>query len=381
MDSDVSAVAKALIDRLPRAGGTEAGAFAVRIEGGQAAVIGAGEPVATLVVKDRRALDALRRQDALAVGQAYLAGSLDVHGDMSRLLALRDVFHDRHPLRFLLRFVRPRLLGQAASDRDWIARHYDEDPDFYLTFLDKRHRAYSQAVFASEDDSLEDAMTRKLDFSLDAIEAKPGDRVLDIGAGWGAFTEYAGSRGVRVTSLTVSEPSRRFVQDIIDRDGLPCRVLSEHFLDHRTDQPYDAIVNLGVTEHLPDYAGTLAHYQRLLKPGGKVYLDASATRRKYDVSTFFERYIFPGNGSPLCLHDYIACLSRTPLQVEAVLNDRLNYMWTTRHWAESLDRNRESIEARWGLAHYRRFQLYLWGCVDGFRRDLLQAYRIVLRRP
>jgi cyclopropane-fatty-acyl-phospholipid synthase len=199
-----------------------------------------------------------------------------------------------------------------------------------------------------------------------------------VGGGWGAWTEYAGSRGIQVTSLTISEASERFINGLIDRLRLPCRVVREHLFAHQPAEKYDAIVNLGVTEHLPDYPRTLQKYASLLKPGGRVCLDASATRRKYAVSAFFERHIFPGNGSPVCLHDYLGAVAQSPFSVLAVHNDTHNYELTTRHWAERLDAHRELIEHRFGLQQYRRFQVYLWGCVDGFRRDVVQAYRWVL---
>ncbi|HEX5724101.1 MAG TPA: class I SAM-dependent methyltransferase [Longimicrobiaceae bacterium] len=362
-------------------GGGAAPAFALQLAGGPTAVFGRGEPEVTVVANDPSGVAALSTLDLRRVGEAYLAGSLDVLGDIRRVLAARDLFRDRHPLLFLYRFVRPLLYGQVRIDRAGIAHHYDEDPDFYLLFLDGRHRCYSQAVFAHDGEPLEEAMSRKIDYAIEQTGLRPGERVLDIGGGWGAFVEHAGRKGIRVTSLTISEPSRRYIQALIDREGLPCEVRLEHFFDHRPAEPYDAVVNLGVTEHLPDYPRSLRRYHDLLKPGGRVYLDASATRVKNDVSTFFERYIFQGNGSPLCLHDYLTALSRTPLEVEVVLNDRVNYLRTTRAWAERLDRHREEVERRWGKAQYRRFQVYLWGCVDGFERDLIQAYRLVLRRP
>ena len=353
---------------------------ALQLSGQPATVLGRGEPAATLVVNDPRGIAALSTLDILRIGEAYLAGSLDVVGDLSRLLALRDLFTDRHPLRFLYRFIRPMLFGQLKSDRGFIAEHYDADPEFYLMFLDQRHRCYSQAVFAHAHESLEDAMTRKLEFALESIGARPGDRVLDIGGGWGAFVEFAGRRGIHVTSLTISEPSRRFIQDMIDRAQLPCEVRLEHFFEHRPREPYDAIVNLGVTEHLPDYPATVRRYHALLKPGGHVYLDASAARVRNDLSSFFERHIFRGNGTPLHLPDYVAAVARSPMQLLTVIDDRENYRLTTHHWGERLDRRREDVERTWGRAQYRRFQIYLWGCVDGFRRDELQAYRLVLRR-
>jgi cyclopropane-fatty-acyl-phospholipid synthase len=354
----------------------------IRGPDGSMATVGDGPAEATLVIRDRWGAEALRRLDSLAAGEAYLRGSLDVEGDFARILSLRGIlFRNRHPVLSLMRFVRPWVLGQVASDRAAIAEHYNEDPDFFTLFLDQRHRAYSQGVYEHEDDPLEDAISRKMEFAVESAGIRPGDRVLDIGAGWGAFTEFGGKRGIRVTSLTISPQSRDYVQGVIDRDGLPCRVRMEHLLEHQPEEPYDAIVNLGVTEHLPDYAGTLKKYHDLLKPGGKVYLDASATRRKYRVSAFFERHIFRGNGTPLCLHDYLTAVAQSPMEVETVINDRENYMLTTRAWAQNLDRHRETIEARWGAAQYRRFRVYLWGCVDGFRRDVIQAYRWVLRKP
>ena len=317
----------------------------------------------------------------MRVGGAYLDGHLDAEGDLAELLNLRAILTDRHPLQYVGKFVRPLLRGQVRSDAGYIEHHYESDPDFFLSFLDRRHRAYSQGVFEHPDEPLEDGITRKLDYALDAIGVGPGARVLDIGGGWGAFVEYGGQRGLHVTSLTISEASRRFVQGIIDDQGLPCEIRREHFFAHRPDRPYDAIVNLGVTEHLPDYARTLAAYRNLLRPGGRVYLDASAARRKNRVTTFFENQIFRGNGSPLSLKDYVAALSRSPMELEVVLNDRVNYGITTRRWAENLDAARSSIEERWGSRQYRLFRIYLWGCVDGFSRDVIQAYRLVLRKP
>ncbi|MBW3571552.1 MAG: class I SAM-dependent methyltransferase [Gemmatimonadetes bacterium] len=373
-------VVKGLQERYVGGGNDGRPAIALRTEEGPLRVFGGGEPQATLVVRTRAGLAALASMDHAAAAEAYVAGDLDVDGDLTRVLALRDAFTDRHPLAYLMRFVKPLVRGQVRADRSAIPEHYDRDPEFFLSFLDTRHRCYSHGFFAHADEPLEDAITRKLDFALEAVNAKPGDRILDIGGGWGAMAEHAGRRGIRVTSLTISEPSRRFIADLIARQMLPCEVRMEHFFEHRPAEPYDGIVNLGVTEHLPDYARTLAHYDALLKPGGKVYLDASAGRKKYDVSAFLERHIYRGNGSLLCLHQYLQAVAASPWEPERVGNDRDSYGLTTRHWAMNLDRARDRIEARWGTAVYRLFRLYLWGCTDAFERGLTQAYHLILRR-
>lgn len=354
--------------------------LALRTEDGPLRVFGSGEPEATLVVRGRPGMAALRSLDRTVIAEAYVAGHLDVEGDFLRVLPLRSGLDERHPLAFLMRFIRPLLVGQVRADRMAIPEHYDRDPEFFLSFMDRRHRAYSHGFFAHDDEPLEDAVGRKLEFALQAVGARSGDRVLDIGGGWGAMTEFAGRRGIRVTSLTISDPSRRYIQALIDREKLPCEVRMEHFFEHRPAERYDAIVNLGVTEHLPDYPRTLAHYDALLKPGGRVYLDASAGRRKHFYDAFFERYIFRGNGGLMCLHEYLTAVAGSPFEAELVGNDRRNYALTTRHWAQNLERARDEVVRRWGEAAYRVFRLYLWGCVDGFESGLIDAYHVVLAR-
>jgi len=365
-------------NRVPREGRPT---LALKTDEGPLRVFGQGEPAATLVVRNGAGMAALASMDLTEVAEAYVRGDLDVEGDLMQVLPLRTSFNDKHPLRFLMRFMRPLLRGQVAADRAAVPAHYDRDHDFYLAFLDARHRCYSHGFFSDPDEPLEDAVTRKLDFALDAVGARPGDRILDIGGGWGAMTEHAGKRGIRVTSLTISEMSQRFLTELIERERLPCEVRMEHFLEHRPAERYDAIVNLGVTEHLPEYERTLAHYDALLRPGGKVYLDASASRKRWEVSTFLERHIYRGNGRLLCLHEYLQAVAASPFEAELVINDRVSYALTTRHWAMNLDRNRDRVIAAGGMAGYRLFKLYLWGCVDGFERDLIQAYHLVLSRP
>lgn len=355
--------------------------FRVTLDDGAVHAFGSGEPAFSITVRDAEGRAALASADETRVALAYLAGHLDFTGDLLTLLGLRSLLTDRHPLRELWsKFVHPVVFGQERSDEKWVAEHYDVDSDFYLGFLDSR-RCYSHGLFEHPDEPLDDAILRKLDFALDAVGARTGQRVLDIGAGWGSMTEHAGRRGIEATSLTISGPSEQYVQRLIDEQGLPCRVVRRHFLEYESDEPFDAIVNLGVTEHLPDYTATLARYRRLLRPGGRVYLDACSSRKKFPFSSFVYRFIFPGNASPLCLHDYLTEVAKTPFEVLAVYNDRESYRLTCLRWAENLERSRDEIVQRWGQPLFRRFQLYLWGCVEAFSRDAIGAYRLVLQLP
>jgi cyclopropane-fatty-acyl-phospholipid synthase len=355
--------------------------FAVRAPDGQTRTRGGGTASFTLGAKNSAGMTALNSLDSLAIAESYLDGNVDLEGDLESALRMRDLFSDPHPLVSAWHMVRPKIFGQSRMDKQHISHHYDIDAEFFLSFLDKRHRCYSHGVFASDEESLEEGITRKLNFAVDSVEVKPGARVLDVGGGWGAFTEYGGRKDLRVTSLTISRESEKFLTELIAREKLPCEVRFEHLYDHKPTEKYDAIVVLGVTEHLPDYDRSLRVYQSLLKPGGKVYLDASAARKKYDLGSFLVKHIYPGNGSTMCLHDYLRAVSLSPFHLEGVYQDRHSYALTARHWAERFDAAREQIEARWGRSQFRKFQLYLWGTAEGLKNDRLQAYRVVLALP
>ena len=318
---------------------------------------GNGAPALTIVVNDKTGVSALASLDATTIIEAYMYNHISITGDLESLFAFRGITSDNHALRYAWSLLKPLLFGQTKMDRSGIAAHYDYSREFYMSFLDKRHRCYSQAVFQQDDEALEDAMTRKMEFALNAIDAKPGDRVLDIGGGWGAFTEHAGKRGVKVTSLTISKESEKFLNDLIQDQKLPCDVVNCHLYEYEPGMKYDALVNLGVTEHLPDYAKSLAIYQKLLKPGGKMYLDASACREKYKFHSFIYRHIYPNNCSPMCLHDYLTKLAATPFQLRGVWDDRNSYYLTAKHWAQNLERCREEIVADIGETLFRKFQV------------------------
>lgn len=356
-------------------------AFAVQFQNGPPNVFGHGEPAFTIVASDEAGEKALGSLDQFQVAVAYLEGHLDVNGDMQSALSIRALFNDFHPITWVSKYVASHVGLGARHDSRSISAHYDREPDFFLTFLDSRHRCYTQGAFATDDEPLEDAMTRKMDIALRSIGVGPGDHVLDVGGGWGAFLEYAAKQGVRVISLTLSRESEAYLTELVAREGLPATVVRQHLLRYQTEDRFDAIVNMGTTEHLPDYRASLRKYRELLKPGGAVYLDALAMRSKLRLSTFFTRYIYPGASTPLVLHDYLAKVARSPFEVTEIHDERHNYYLTCRAWAQRLDAARDEVERRWGMDLYRRFRIFLWGSAAAFQSNQVQAYRWLLRLP
>ncbi|MGM0563999.1 MAG: class I SAM-dependent methyltransferase [Pseudomonadota bacterium] len=354
--------------------------FAVHLPDGRVWKFGDNGPSFTLKVNDEKVLSAFMQFDELRIAEAYINGDLDVEGDMSAFVSCRESLQDTHPFYYVWRRVLPFLVGQLQTNRRAIKDHYEYDSDFFLSFMDPS-RCYSQAIFERDNESLETAQQRKLDFVVQSCGLEAGDRVLDVGGGWGAFVEHAGKQGIRVTALTLAKESETYINDLISRLKLPCNVKFGDFYEYASSRPYDAIVILGVMEHLPDYASVLKQFERLLRPGGKIYLDASSYKRKYAKGAFISRYVFPGNHRYFCLHEFLTQVADTNFEVNSIFNDRHSYSLTCRAWAINLESSSEAIINRWGARLYRIFRLYLWAASYAFSSYSLDAFRVVLQRP
>jgi cyclopropane-fatty-acyl-phospholipid synthase len=340
--------------------------------------VGNGEPVYALRFRTERALRTPLTE--LSVARAYVSGGLDVTGDLEVLFGLRQTLRDKVPLRQKIRFLYDLARSATAVNATAIGRHYSRGDDFYLTFIDKRFRFYSQGLFRSPDETIEEASEHKLETMVDGLGLKPGMRLLDIGGGWGGVTQYCGDRGVHVTTLTIAEDSARYVQRLIDENDLPGEVLRQDFLDHRPAEPYDHAVIFGVIEHLPHYRRFAAQAWRVLKPGGRLYLDASAAIQKFSVSAFTRDYIWRGTHTFMTLQDVLAELLHHGFEIVDVTRETRDYELTMREWARRLDAAEHDITARWGAETYRAFRLFLWGGAHAFRTNALQAYHLVAER-
>jgi cyclopropane-fatty-acyl-phospholipid synthase len=372
VSADWPAVVLKLHRRLARAA---VAPFAVELPDGAVHRIGSGAPAFNLQLRTPRALRALASFDEASICEAYIDEEINFSGNFLAALDLRSIATDWHPLHSLWRFVRPLLCGKVKSDKDWVGRHYDYGNDFYFAFLDKRHRLYSQALYAREDEALEQAAERKLEYVMRACRLAPGARVLDVGGGWGSFAGYAAPRGVNVTVLTISREQCEFLRN----RGVD--VVFESIFAYSARQSYDAVVLLGVMEHLPDYKRLFACFEKLLRRGGRLYMDFAANRRKFNVSSFTYRYIFPGSHTPVVMPDLLGAANRTRFEPIALHNDRHSYFLTLQQWARNLEADRDELARRYGERTYRLFQLYLWGCAHQFRRDgELESYRVVFQK-
>ncbi|MGZ5849582.1 MAG: SAM-dependent methyltransferase [Methyloceanibacter sp.] len=355
--------------------------FSIELPNGERRQVGEGEPEFQVGLRNERALRAIRSLDEGNISEAYLRGDIDLEGDMLKPFALRKLFDDRHPLVTAWRFIQPLMFGQVYTNKQAISSHYNADPKLFLSFLDPVFPAYSQGVYESDDEPLSKALERKFDWAIEKCELAPGKKVLEIGPGWGAFAGHALQAGVDFTGITISEVSQDYLRSKLANFGDRFDILLTDFLEYVPKERFDAIVIMGVIEHLPQYERVLRKFHQLLKPGGLVFLDGSAWIKKYELSTFMVRHIYPGNHSFLVLDDLLNKLARTPLELMEVHNDRWSYFLTFKQWAMNLESNKDLVRRTFGDFEYRKFRLYLWGAANEFLTRNLDCYRMMLYKP
>jgi cyclopropane-fatty-acyl-phospholipid synthase len=356
-------------------------AFDMRFPDGEVQSFGKGAAEFRVLLHNPAGLRALASLDEGKFAEAYLAGDIDLEGDMLRPFALRQGMGDFHLVTTIWRFLQPLLMGQVKTNRAAISSHYDIDPNFFLSLLDPITPCYTQGVYESDDETLDVATTRKFEYCFEKLGLKAGDHILEIGPGWGAWFEYASARGVKCTGISISQASIDYLKRRAAQLGRDWELIFSDLLAYQTDRKFDAIVIMGVIEHLPHYDKVLAKFQDLLKPGGNIFLDGSACTKKYELSSFMVKYIYPGNHSFLVLHDFMTQVSKTKLNMKECFSDRWSYFLTFKQWAINFDNNKDYVIDNFGEFNYRRFRLYLWGAAYEFYSRSLDCYRMILHYP
>jgi cyclopropane-fatty-acyl-phospholipid synthase len=272
-------------------------------------------------------------------------------------------------------------------DRKAIGYHYDVSNDFYALFLDPR-MVYTCAYYRRPDGDLATAQEDKLDLVCRKLDLQPGDRLLDIGCGWGALVMWAAERyGVEVHGVTLSGQQAEWAQASIRRAGLQRRAHVD-FADYRDLDPalrFDKIAAVGVIEHVgprntPAYLASV--WDRLV-PGGK-FLNHGITHHKLwrrgGTTRFLRKYVFP-NGEMQDISETLDKVERARFEVLDVEGLRPHYARTTRQWVERLLQNADRARALVGERTYRIWISYLAGSSAAFDIGSVGLYQVVARKP
>ena len=274
-----------------------------------------------------------------------------------------------------------------GSDARAIAYHYDVSNDFYALFLDRR-MVYTCAYYRRPDGDLDQAQEDKLDLVCRKLRLERGERLLDIGCGWGSLVMWAAERyGVEAYGVTLSARQAEYAQAAIRRAGLGGRARVE-FMDYRdlpADLRFDKIAAVGVIEHvgIANYGSYFGRVHELLAPGG-LFLNHGITHekewRRSSQTDFLEQYVFP-NGEMDNVSHILDVLERARFEILDVEGLRAHYARTTRQWVERLQANAARARALVSERIYRTWLTYLAASSVAFTQGSLGLYQVVAARP
>jgi cyclopropane-fatty-acyl-phospholipid synthase len=337
-------------------------------------------PSATVRLRDPALHWKLLVKPRLYVPEAYMDGTLTIEEgtlyDLIDLLVANDVnLTDTLVLRLAgaARMLLRRLhqYNPVRRSRQNAAHHYDLSDQLYELFLD-RDRQYSCAYFRSPDDDLETAQANKKRHLAAKLMLRPGQKVLDIGCGWGGLALYLAQEcGVDVTGLTLSEEQHKVANRRAATAGLADRVRF-HLRDYREETgTYDRIVSVGMFEHVGvnQYPVFFRKVRELLAPDGVGVLHAIGRMDGPGTTNpWLRKYIFPGGYSP-ALSEVVPHAERARLWITDIEILRLHYAETLRNWRRRFEQNRDKIRALYDERFCRMWEMYLVGSELAFRRD------------
>ena len=380
--------------------------FSIRLWTG-ATVAATGQSRFTLAVNAPYALrSAFTPPIDLNPGRAFANGLIDISGDLEAGVDALMSALARLPRRSFGRLaatlarlprgrdiagdIGPRLQGLRHSrrrDAAAVGFHYDQPPVFFRSFLDE-NLVYSCGYYDSGAETLGEAQLAKIDYILDKLQLAPGERLLDIGCGWGALVIRAAEKyGAQAFGITLSGGQLKEARRRIAARGLEERASVERW-DYRDlgALEFDKISSVGMIEHV-GRERTALYFEaafRALRPGG-LFLnhgiaDQSSARRGERTTGFIDRFVFP-DGDLLPVSETLLFAERAGFELRDVEGLRENYARTARAWVANLERNAAAAIAASNERTYRVWRLYLAGSAQGFRSGRLAIFQSLLAKP
>ena len=365
---------------------------------------GPEDAATTIILRHPGALRAaLFPASDLVAGEAYIYDDIDIEGDMFGLLhwaaeldALRSSPRAILEVARLLRMlpadsrrraaIRPALRGRLHSpwrDSQAIRHHYDTGNEFFELFLDPE-MVYSCAHFLDPNEKLAEAQRRKLDLICRKLQLTAGQRLLDVGCGWGALARHAAANyGVEAVGVTLSAEQAAEADKRNRLYGLDDRV-SIRVQDYRdVVGEFDAIASVGMFEHVggKELATYFSRLHELLTPQGILLNHGITTRsrpRRFErhKKSFVNTYVFP-DGELLPIETSLESAEEVGFEARDMESLRASYALTLRHWVGNLEENRAAAVGAADEVTYRIWRMYMAGSVAAFERGAISVYQVI----
>ncbi len=331
-------------------------------------------------IKDKKMFDRVKSQGTLGLGESYMDGLWEcdqLDEFFYRLLLMKDVYKRLGlSLPLVLGFLKAKLFNLQAFRRAFQIgeKHYDTGNDLFEKMLG-RSMVYSCGYW-KEADNLDDAQDAKLDLICKKLYLKPGDRVLDIGCGWGSFARHAAKNyGAKVIGITVSKEQKKLAEELCE--GLDVEFRLQDYRE--VDEKFDHIVSVGMIEHVgaKNYDTYMKVAKRCLKENGLFFLHTiGSLKTKNNTDPWIEKYIFPNGALPSLKH--ITNAVENKFVIEDIHNFGPYYDKTLMAWHKNFVDSWPLLQEKYGERFYRMWRYYLLCCAGAFRARSIQLWQIVL---
>ena len=315
------------------------------------------------------------------ISEAYLSGDIDIEGDMLKPFKLRQHFDDRHPLVAAWRFIEPVLFGQVYTNKRAIASHYNADPKLFLSFLDPVFPAYSQGVYAHDDEPLAKALERKFDWAIEKCELGPGKTVLEIGPGWARSPVTRCRPACASPASPTPKSSQSYLKGKLPISATASTLCSPISTTTSPKEPFDAIVIMGVIEHLPDLR---ARAEEILPPAQAGGPRVPRRQRCEEEIRALDLH-GPAHLSrqPLLprARRFLNKLCKTDFEVDGGPQRPLELFPHLQTMGAEPGANKDYVRRTFGDFEFRKFRLYLWGAAYQFLIRSLECYRMISTSP
>jgi cyclopropane-fatty-acyl-phospholipid synthase len=362
--------------------------FVVRYWDGDAVSYGTGASEFTLILKDKASVDKIFGDPIVRLPEAYTSGDIEIEGDLQRFV--RVAFLAEAALPKLSIATKANLAITSINQRNGLTRsrrntshHYDLGNDFFKLWIDPQ-MVYSCAYFRRPDDDIATAQQQKLEHICAKLRLAPGERLLDVGCGWGALAIYAArAKGVRVVGVTLSEEQFREAKARIAELRLEDRV-EIRLQDYRQipeEEGFDKIVSVGMFEHVgrEHLLGYLRKTAQMLKPGGSGVLHTIGRMFEGPVNPWIRKHIFPGSYLP-SLAQIGDGMAKCDLNVVDVENLRMHYAYTLDRWIATYEKQIDQVQRMFDERFARMWRMYLHSCAAGFRYGSLNLWQVTFTK-
>ncbi len=326
--------------------------------------------------------------------EAYFDGALDILGDIRQLIAQRErlvsyQIERRHLEWLVTHFLPEALIHSQQQDTRIVREHYDRGNDFFEWFLGPR-MVYTSGYFHDPAESVEQAQDNKLKMVCDKLQLRPGERLLDIGCGWGTLARYAAQHyGVDATGVTISQRQAEYGNARIAEAGLSgrARVRCQDYRDIPQGQPFDKVVSLEMVEHVgvKNLRSFFELVHRLTVDQGLFVLQWTGLRRGFRPEDlvwimFMGKYIFPGADASLPPSAMLKPIEKAGWELYSAQNVSIHYSWTIQRWHEHWLRNEALVKAKYGERWFRIWHMFLAWSASIAQQGNAACFQIVLNK-